>query len=254
MNPAIFTTHFQDSLRLSRLIPWLLAGAALFGIALFWRNFQGGDGLLVAYGTYSQILVYRVVALASVIFAMGVIAQEIEQKTIVYLLTRSQPRWSLLLGRTLAAIATVSIFGIIIVLFAGLGVMGFKALSTPEVLMDCVVVSMAAAVYVPLFVLISLLLNRAMVWSLLFAFGWETFAQNLPGMRPISIMTYLNSIGLHQAKRADGLMTFFSGDMVVAETPALLGWLVLIGLSLFFLAAGMMIFSIFEYSPREDAE
>ena len=254
MNPAIFTTHFQDSLRLNRLIPWLMAVAGLFGIAFLWRNFQGGDGLLVAYGSYSQILVYRIVALAAVIFAMGVIAQEIEQKTIVYLLTRSQPRWSLLLGRTLAAIAAVALFGIVTVLFAGVGILGFRAFSTPEVLMDCVVVSVAAAVYVPLFVLISLLLNRAMIWSLLFAFGWETFAQNLPGMRPISIMTYLNSIGLHKAKRADGLMTFFSGDMVIAETPVWLGWTVLIGLCVFFLVAGMLIFSIFEYSPREDAE
>lgn len=254
MNPAIFTTHFQDSLRLNRLIPWILATLGLFGIAFLWKNFQGEDGLLVAYASYSQILVYRIVALASVIFAMGVIAQEIEQKTVVYLLTRSQPRWALLLGRTLAAISAVSLFGIVTVLFAGIGVMGFKALSTPEVLMDCVVVTAAAAVYVPLFVLISLLVNRAMIWSLLFAFGWETFAQNLPGMRPISIMTYLNSIGLHKAKRADGLMTFFSGDMVVAETPVWLGWTVLVGLCCFFLMAGMMIFSIFEYSPREDAE
>lgn len=254
MNLAIFTTHFQDSLRMNRLIPWIMAALGLLGIAFFWRSFQGGDGLLVAYASYAQILVYRIVALAAVIFAMGVIAQEIEQKTIVYLLTRSQPRWSLLLGRTLAAIASVSLFGILTVLLAGVGVLGLKALGTPEVLMDCVVVTVAAAVYVPLFVLISLLLNRAMIWSLLFAFGWETFAQNLPGMRPISIMTYLNSIGLHKAKRADGLMTFFSGDMVVAETPAWLAWIVLIGLIAFFLTAGMLIFSIFEYSPREDAE
>lgn len=254
MNPAIFITHLQDALRPSRLLPWIFAIAGIFGIALLWKRFQAEESLLITYGQFSQILVYRLVALAAVVFSMGVIAQEIEQKTIVYLLTRSQPRWALLLGRSLASIASVALVGTLAVIAAGLAILGPKALTTPEVLMDCLVMVMAAGVYGSIFIFLSLIVNRAMIWSLLFAFGWETFAQNLPGMRPVSVMTYLNAIGYHQAKRADGMMTFFAGDMVVADTPVWLGWLALGGLWVFFAVAGMLVFSLFEYSPREDAE
>lgn len=254
MNSAIFLTHLQDTLRPGRLIPWIIAALGMCGIALIWKSLQPDEALLTVYAQFSQILLYRIVILAAVVFSMGVIAQEIEQKTIVYLLTRSQPRWALLLGRSLASIVSVAAVGILCVLTSAFAILGFKAFMTPEVLMDCVVAFMTAGVYGSLFVFLSLIVNRAMIWSLLFAFGWETFAQNLPGMRPVSVMTYLNAIGLHEAKRANGLLTFFSGDMVVADTPVWLAWTVLFGLWVILAAGGMMIFSLFEYSPREDAE
>jgi ABC-2 type transport system permease protein len=255
MNLAIYTTALSDFIRPARMIGWVAAVAVTFFIGMFWNNLFVRDmSPLQAYGQLSQIIVYRIVALASAIFSMAVLAQEVEQKTVVYLLTRSQPRWAILLGRTLASMTCVIVIGWAAIVAGCLAVVGPRGLTSPEVLTDFLVVAAGALAFGALFVFFSLLMNRAMILSLLWAFGWETFAQNLPGMRPLSVLSYLSSIAMHEEQRAQGIMTFFAGDMTLTKTPALLSWAVLAGASAGLMLLSMWWFTHFEYTPREDAE
>lgn len=245
----------NDALRPQRIAAWLFAVGIVFLVGLFWRNIVSSQmSPLEAYGQLAQVFVYRITALAAAVLSMGVIAQEIEQKTVVYLLTRSIPRWQMLLGRILAAIVLVAAVGILAALAGSVAVMGPRAVGSPEVTRDMFVVVLGACAYVPLFVFISLLVNRAMIVSLLFAFGWETFAQNLSGMRPLSVLTYMNGVAAHKDIRAQGMLTFFAGDMAVSRMSFGLSLAVLVGVGLAFTLIGAWWFTHFAYSPREDAE
>lgn len=255
MNWTIYTTALSDFIRPGRIWGWLLAVLAVYGTGLAWNGlFVRELSPLEAYGQLSQIVIYRLVALASAIFSMAVLAQEVEQKTVVYLLTRSQPRWAILLGRSLASITGVIVVGWAAVIAGCLSVAGPRALTAPEVLRDLAVIAMGAAAFGALFVFFSLLMNRAMIVSLLWAFGWETFAQNMPGMRPLSIISYMSSIALHEEQRAQGMMTFFAGDMTLQQASEPIAWAVLGGAAVVLTGISMAWFTHFEYTPREDAE
>jgi ABC-2 type transport system permease protein len=250
-----FTFALEDALRPQKLIGWLVALVAVVGVALLWIRFSSFSmSPLESYGQLAQIFCYRLVALAAAVVSMGVLAQEVEQKTVVYLLTRSIPRWQTLLGRALAAFVVVTLIGSVAVFASSLAVMGPRAIESPEVLRDYLVVLFGAAAYVSLFVFVSLLINRAMIVCLLFAFGWETFAQNLAGMKPLAVLTYMNAAAAHKEMRAQGMMTFFAGDMAPPLVSQPVAMMILSGIGASFLCLALWWFTHFEYSPREDAE
>src|ERR1051326_2244228 len=105
----IFKTAIRDLLRTKRIIASLLLIAVPTGIALLWR-FAAADAFdpYDAYNTLSSVVVYGfLLVILSVVFGTGVISQEIEQKTIVYLLTRPVPRWRIVLMKFLAAVTGI---------------------------------------------------------------------------------------------------------------------------------------------------
>lgn len=211
-----------------------------------------------AYSVLSAWLVFRLLALVAAIFAAVVVAQEIEQKTIVYLLTRPVPREKILLARTAAAITVTLIVAAIAAVAVSVSVMGFKNGLMNDLLMrDLKALVFGAAAYVTLFVLISLFINRSMLVCLLFAFGWETAIPNMPGsMYKLSIFTYLTAISERPSSggQLNTVGSGLSGELstnVVLPTTAYITLAVLIvgGLML-----GSWWFRRSEYVPREDAE
>lgn len=251
-----FAGALRDFIRPGRIVTWALIALAVGIVARVWANFQPGDDVAV-YGQVIEVLVYRVLALASAIFGMQVLAAEIEQKTIVYLLTRSIDRPSLLAGRSIAsfvavaAAASASWFG------AGMGVLGPRAFQTGAFWWDFVVILAGVLAYGCLFILVSLILNKAMIYCLLFAFGWETFVPNMPGdLYYLSIYPYLKAAAGHPSveKTKKDFMDVVSGAVTSQAVQPWVAWLVL-GL----LVAGCTVFGLAwfqrgEYTPREDVE
>ncbi len=210
-----------------------------------------------SYGTLSGWLVFRLLALVAAIFAAVVVAQEVEQKTIVYLLTRPIPRAKLLLARTAAAIAVTFLVGAVAAVVVSFSVMGGKGLSNDLLISDLKALFVGAAAYVSLFVLISLWLNRSMLICLLFAFGWETAIPNMPGsMYRLSIFSYLNAIAEHpsQGGQMNTLGTGLSGELSTNLLLPTTGYITMLTLTVICLATGAWWFKKFEYVPREDAE
>lgn len=251
-----FTGALRDFVRPGRIVTWLLIAIVVGIIGKVWIGFQP-DQPLATYGQVIEVLVFRVLALAAAIFGMQVLAGEVEQKTIVYLLTRSIPRTSLLVGRSLASFVAVLGASLAAWLAAGIGVLGPRAFQTGAFWWDGIVILLGVLAYGTLFIFVSLLLNKAMIYCLLFAFGWETFVPNMPGdLYYISIYPYLKSIAGHVEieRESKGMLDVLAGQVTGMAVPVGASWAVLLGLVVVLGGLGVWWFGQKEYVPREDVE
>ncbi len=245
----------REYLRPKRVLPWILLGGVCALLAFYWKALQPSSQPVDQYANVSSMLVFRIVALASAIFTTAIISQEVEQRTIVYLLTRPVPRWKLIVIRYLASVLVVGVLGIIGAFLTTLG--AFKGFSgNPLLAKDLQALMIGAFAYGALFLFVSLIFNRAMLVCLLFAFGWETSVPNMPGsMNSLSILTYMQAIAEHPAAQDQskllGIASATLGDNAVSADRA---WGVLIGLTIVMVALSAWWFTHFEYVPREDAE
>ena len=176
MESAIFTQALKEYLRAKRVLPWLFLSLLCFALSKYWSHLQEGATAAQAYGQVSSIMVFHIEALASAIFTTAIISQEVEQRTIVYLLTRPVPRWKLLVIRYLASALVVFGIGVFGAILTAIGSGDHSLLSK-----DIVALAVGAFAYGALFLMVSLLFNRAMIICLLYAFGWEISIPSLPG-------------------------------------------------------------------------
>ena len=254
MEIYLYRSALGDMLRPRRIFLWALISLVIFGIAIGFQRLTPDATPMEAYTLMSSVLVYRLLALTAAIFATAVVAQEVEQKTIVYVLTRPIPRWKILVFRLLAAVTSVFVISAMAATFLTLAVnRGF----TDVYFRDLVALAVGAFAYTSLFTLISLLVNRAMIYCLVFAFGWETAVANMPGgMYWMSLYNYLTSIANHPKSTGEdkGFLDALAGNMGSAAIPASTAWIAMPVFAIVCAVFGAMWFSSFEYTPREDAE
>ncbi len=255
INVTIFSAALQDFLRLRRAMLWIVVVVGLYLIAGLYLKYNTENSPDQAYATLSTILVFRILPLASAIFSTAVISQEVEQKTIVYLLTRPVARWRLLAMRALASF--VAVFLISALCAVGVSMAVYHNPLGPYLMKDFVAIAVGSVAYGSLFILVSLLINRAMIVCLLFAFGWESLVPTLPGsIFYLSIGTYLNKIA-QRPKMPDaehGIMDTLSGLMGAKPVPIATSWIAMIALSGACAVVAAWWFTHFEFVPREDAE
>ena len=254
MEGAIFNQAIREYFRPKRFLPWIVVALGCLFIAFKWDFLQSGATADDSYAKVSSIFVFHILALASAIFTTAIVSQEIEQKTIVYLLTRPVPRWKLLTIRYLASVIAVSTIGIACSVGASVGAYhGFS--SNPLLVKDCIATVIGAFAYGALFLLVSLMFNRAMIICLLFAFGWETAIPSMPGqMYLLSIYSYLQAIAEHPAASGGKVVNLLSGSNGDNTLSTSTAYIAMIGLVIFLIGLGSWWFTNFEYLPREDAE
>lgn len=248
----VFTHALRDFARVRRLLVWLAVAGVVFVIGTMYGRVSEGGSHQDTYLLLSAVLPYRILALAAAIFASAVVAQEVEGKTIVYLLTRPVPRQLLILGRMLAASLVVFVVAALSALAVSASTQGGGALLGR----DLIALAVGALAYTGLFTLVSLVINRAMIACLLFAFGWETLAAGVPGdLRLLTLNTHV--MGIADRPTPEGGAGFLDavGSMLGAGGVSVnASWLVLFGVIGVTFAASMAWFSHFEYTAREDAE
>lgn len=255
----LYTAALKDLLRPKRLAVWLLVILALFGISKVVVYLSGDQTAAARYAQISELLALRVLALAGAVFSTSVVAQEIEQKTITYLLTRPIDRRVLLISRTLAAATVTFLIGSLAAVATSVAVYGTAAFSNAQLGKDILACGFGALAYTSLFVLVSLLVAKgAMLINLLFAFGWETIISGVPGdIYRLSIATYLNGISQRTSSSGEtggsvtaGLTSALANKPITAGTSMA----ILAILSLVCIVGGAFWFRNFEYTPREDAD
>ncbi|MBL8048974.1 MAG: ABC transporter permease subunit [Chthonomonas sp.] len=251
----IFSSSFRELMRPRRVAPWILAIVLIAMIGAFTATQMRGTPIRDAYGSISSLFIFRLVALMSSVFSVAVVAQEVEQKTIVYLLTRPVDRRTMLIGRALASAATVGALSSLAVIVFRLLVMRNSPQLWSGVGAELLAVNLGAFAYAGLFVFISLLANKATTICLLYAFGFETFTGVTPGsLQYGSIFAHMNGIAQHPSLSSGGVLSGLSGQS--NNNPILPG--VAIPVLLIVGAAGLSIaaywFYVFEFLPREDAE
>jgi ABC-2 type transport system permease protein len=256
VGPFLFQMTLRDLVRPRRILVWALIVMALYGLSEAYRYVNPSETEQDAYVQLSGLLVYRVLALAAAIFSAAVISQEIEQRTIVYLVTRPISRPLLLLSRLAATVLVVFSIGFLAAVAVSLATHGSQAFSNEILWRDAKGLLIGAAAYSTLFVFFSLLMNRSMLVSLFFAFGWETFVPNIPGdAYRLSIFPYLKAIAERPTTGAVqnplGVLSGKAGpDLASAQTGYLAMGAFVLGLAVL----STWWFKNFEYLPREDAE
>ncbi len=255
MGMYLYGTALRDFFRARRILPWAFLSLVGLAIAMAWKNLAPSASIQEVYGQVSFIIVFKLLALASAIFSTAIIGQEVEQKTIVYLLTRPVQRWKLLLARYFASATVVASIGILCAAMVALGTFGPSGLTKAIFLRDCYALILGALAYGGLFLLISLWFNRAMIICLLFAFGWETSLPNLPGdASMLSIFSYLSAVAEHPTQGDQNFLSLLAGQLGSGTLTATVAVPVLIIVSIFTVGMSCWWFSTFEYVPREDAE
>jgi ABC-2 type transport system permease protein len=190
--------------------------------------------------------VRNVLPLAALFYATSLIADEVEGRTLTYLLTRPLTRQSIFAGKFAAYLATTFTLALpaavvtFFVLMTAPGAPGLGAAAT-DLLRDLGAMLLALVAYGALFGLLGVLLKRPVIPGLLFLYGWELLA-NLPGYLPrFTLTAWLRSLIRHRPAE-EGIAGLF--QQVLPADQALV---VLIGVSLLLLAAAAWIFSTREY-------
>ncbi|MBM3493502.1 MAG: ABC transporter permease, partial [Armatimonadetes bacterium] len=111
----LLRTALRDlvTIRRAAVAAVLVLGPACVGLVIRIGTRAEFDGV-AAYGALASLLVFGfVLPILAVVFGTGAVSQEIEQRTIVYLLTRPIARWRILLVKYIAAWITISCTGLL---------------------------------------------------------------------------------------------------------------------------------------------
>jgi ABC-2 type transport system permease protein len=212
---------------LAARLPAEITGLHLYGylVALFW--------------------VRNALPLAALFYATALIADEVEGRTLTYLLTRPVRRSAILAGKFGAYVVTTLCLALpaaVVTFFVLATSSGVSlAASVPDLFRDLGVLSLTLLVYGALFALMGVLMKRPLIPGLLFLFVWE-MAANLPGYVPrFTITAWLRSLVRHRPA-GRGMSEIF-GQVL----PADLSLGVLAVLTAVFLWLAIWIFSRREY-------
>jgi ABC-type transport system involved in multi-copper enzyme maturation permease subunit len=236
--------------RRSLLMALLVAAPVLF--AILYRVLAATQGAppLGPSDLYALVVaiywIRNVLPLAALFYATSLIADEVEGRTLTYLLTRPLTRGAIFAGKFAAYVATTFTLALpaaVLTFFVLMTAPQAPALgpAAVDLLRDLGVMLLTLVVYGALFGLLGVLLKRPVIPGLMFLYGWELLA-NLPGYMPrLTLTAWLRSLVRHRPAE-QGLSGLF--QQVLPADQALL---VLVTVAIVLLGAAGWIFSRREY-------
>jgi len=152
---------------------------------------------VIAIALGDALILHVVLPIVALLFGTAVIGAEIDDGTIVYLLSKPVPRWEIVLAKLLVAEAVTLALLVPMTLATSLIVLaGAPGADLEIVAGSTVAVAVGAIVYVAIFVAMSVLTSRALVLGLAYVLIWEGFLASLfAGTRNLSVREYAVSIG-----------------------------------------------------------
>lgn len=228
-------------------VPVVVAGFLLVVPPVIGRSVDASSYFReIAFSLHLHILL----PLFSALVGAGIIADEIEDRTLPYLLTRPLPKWRLAVSKSLAACAVVCMVLVasLLVTYSVLSMGGGPAawISDLRSLMQvAAVLVLGILVYVPLFGALGASIKKPVLAGLLFAFGWENFMAYMPSrIRLLTVVTYLHNLFPRASRTMAGdgvneLFKYLDSSMSltapVSVTVLLVMFLVFTGLTVSFL-------------------
>jgi len=178
-------------------VPVVVAGFLLVVPPVIGRSVDASSYFReIAFSLHLHILL----PLFSALVGAGIIADEIEDQTLPYLLTRPVPKWRLAVSKSLAAcaIAGMMLIASLLVTYSVLSMGGGPAAWISDMrtlLQACIVLILGTLVYVSLFGVLGASIKKPVLTGLLFAFGWENFMAYMPSrIRLLTVVTYLHNL------------------------------------------------------------
>jgi len=250
---AVFDLSLEGMLWTRRTLLMGLLVALPVAVAVAYRVVlatQPAARMLPAGDLYAVIVaiywIRNVLPLAALFYATSLVADEVDGRTLTYLVTRPLTRPAIFAGKFAAYLVTtlsLALPAVVLTFFALLSAPGASGVSAaaPDLLRDLGAMALALLAYGALFALLGVLLKRPVIPGLMFLYGWELMA-NLPGYLPrFTLTAWLRSL-VHHRPAEQGLAGLFQQVL-----PAGQGLAVLVAVSAVLLAAGAWIFSAREY-------
>ena len=184
----VFAHAVRDLIRRRRLVFIGFAGLLPLLLTLLWRS-QGMEMFTAPaffsnlVGTlYLSILVY----LVGLAFGVPTIHDEVEGRTITYLLTRPISRVAVYAGRLAAvqilAAVLLALSLVLCFLFMVVGNFGtLNATFLQQYFNHVWIVLLATLVFTGLFAVFGVIFQRPLVWGVAYAFAWEGVVSKIPG-------------------------------------------------------------------------
>lgn len=204
-----------------RVVALFAAVPVIFGlIYLIGSETQGRLAFL--HDLFRNGIAPTVLPMAILILATNALGNEVEDRTMVYLVLKPQSRLRIVLEKLLAvaAVATLLLWAGTVVAY--LIVMRGEAGDALAVLVAMLVAEVFAVLaYGALFLLLSLLISRALLAGILYALLWETtFSRFIPGVRLLSVRHFVESIYVRLADNP--VVTMDNPNRLVSAVATLL--------------------------------
>ncbi|MBW1601693.1 ABC transporter permease [Streptomyces sp. JJ66] len=210
-DPTVARLTYRALLGRRRALMLSALPALLLVIAIAVRLLGAADDA-VAVNLLSGFALATMVPLIGVIAGTGAIGPEIDDGSIVYLLSKPVKRPTIIVTKLVVAVAVTMVFSALPILVAGFILVGGSQQIAIAFAIAAVVASIA---YSALFLLLGTVTRHAVIFGLVYALLWEALVGNfIAGARTLSVQQW----GVAVAERVAG-----SGVDVVSEvglTPA----------------------------------
>jgi ABC-2 type transport system permease protein len=147
-------------------------------------------------GIFRDLIVPTMLPLATVIMATNALGNEIEDRTMVYLVLKPVSRVRIVLEKFAAVVQTTWLALVVgLILVWALSSQG-EILNDLDLLATAILAVLVGVIaYGALFMALSLLIARALLAGIIYILIWETtLARIIPGAKVLSIQHYVNSI------------------------------------------------------------
>jgi ABC-type transport system involved in multi-copper enzyme maturation permease subunit len=220
--------------------------ALIFVVTQFLSGGTGIEGMYVFSNMIMAFYLQFFVLILALFYGTSVLSEEIEGKTLSYLITRPVPKSAVILGKYAAytfLIILMTVFGVV-ASFIILNMNNLLDLSALKILLrDTGVLILALVSYTALFTLVGTFLRRSILVGLIFSFGWENVIQYFPGStQKFTIAHYIKSL---LPSSSGGRLSFLLVNL--KPTAPLLAVVILILIAGISLALACLVFSLKEY-------
>ena len=187
MNATVVALTNRSLLGRRRAYLLLALSVILLLLCALVRGLAGQD-TDITVGILGGFALATIVPLLGLIAGTGAIGPEIDDGSIVYLLSKPLSRFSIVLSKVVVAVAVITVFGSVSVLLAGLVLSG----TSDNLAVGYAVGALVAGVgYGTLFLLLAVVTRHAVVIGLLYALIWETLVGSyVPGAQTLSIQQW----------------------------------------------------------------
>ncbi|MGK4582255.1 ABC transporter permease [Kitasatospora sp. HPMI-4] len=202
MNRTVARLTVRGLLGRRRGVLLLVVPALLLMISVIARS-SGADRHDLAVSILGTLSLGTLVPILGLVVGTGVIATEIDDGSIVYLLAKPLPRWKIITTKLAVATVTTWLFAAVPTLLAGLIIYGTKDNLAVAFTLGTLV---SGAAYSAVFLLLGVVTRHAVIAGLAYALVWESLVGNfIDGARTLSIQQW--GLSVAKAFAADGALT-----------------------------------------------
>ncbi len=197
MTGLVLTLTLRQLLGQKRTL-FLAAGGLLPVLAaIIFRTAAEADASAAEFAAQvvlNALVINILLPLTALVLATAALGSEIEDGTIVYLLSKPAERWRIVAGKLLAAWGATTALVLASAVIGGLLTLAGEG-DTRIVGGFVIAIAVGSMAYSSVFVLLSLVTSRALFVGLAYAFIWEAVITNFaPGVQRFSIREFTASI------------------------------------------------------------